>query len=215
MIMSFGFIKFLQNFPTYDIIKKIFYIGEFAMKKIMFILISVIMIFTACKNSSDNISNIPVQTQIDPTEEFGGITFGMTKEEVIDIHGREPDETFEHGTIIYKNETFFNIGNAQANYAFDDNGKLYTIFISYTYYKDSEDNSFKDDYDSIKEEFSIRYPDLKKDLTYPEEPINYEEDELWAHTDNRSVILLIYNSDIADTISITISDTEMYRNSDI
>ena len=84
------------------------------------------------------------QPQIDPAEEFGGITFGMTQDEVIEFHGREPLFTFDNKAITYRDETYFNISDSQTDYYFDENGKLYSIDIIFSY-EDIEDSSFQSD----------------------------------------------------------------------
>lgn len=138
-----------------------------------------------------------LQLQIDPSEEFGGITFGMTQDEVIKIHGKEPSFTFENGDITYMDETYFNIDNAQADYYFDENGKLYAIDIMFRY-EDLEDSSFQSDYDSIREEILRRYPGEVKYFT--------DTDNTFTHsTDNRYITLSRY---IVPLISVRIENIE-------
>ena len=80
------------------------------MKKIMLILISAVMLFTACEKS--------LPQQIDPSEEFGGIMFGMTQEEVRNALSKEPDADYDEteSMIIGFDKTFFNVSNASIAY---------------------------------------------------------------------------------------------------
>lgn len=140
------------------------------------------------------------QTQIDPAEEFGGITFGMNKEEIIEIHGRQPDDSGEYrDPIKYENETYFNISNATIFYFFDGNGKLNEIDIFYRYLKDSEENLLQADYDSIKTELLRRYPEPHLYLTETEDKFDFA-------TKNRFITLSIRHDPWSDSIFIEIEE---------
>ena len=169
------------------------------MKKIMLIIISVVMFFTACGNQTDNSIEESIPTQIDPAEEFGGVTFGMTKEEVIAVLGREPDYTSEDGRIYYDRQVFFNVAIDSIDYYFDENGNLYSIFI-FCFYESAKEQMLID-LDHIKEELSKNYPEYPdKTRTY----IHENNEELSLYTENRSISLSIY--DDAFTLSIRVKD---------
>ena len=144
--------------------------------------------------------------QIDPIEEFDGITFGMTQEEVIEFHGKQPDENFGDGFITYKDENYFNVSSdsTYVYYHFEDNGKLDSIMIMYIYYRDSKEKSFQADYNSVRGELLRRYPKI---IQYVDDTNN----DLWYFTDNRSINL---SNDTNGVINISIDDMEKYNNTD-
>lgn len=167
------------------------------MNKIMLIFISVVMLFTACGNQTDNSIEESVQTQIDPAEEFGGITFGMTQEEVIEFLERKPDviyesddEDVESKYIEYWYEEHFNVSNAFVSYSFKkDNDILY--FVDYVYnYDESEQEQFMNDYGIIKKEILRRYPKEIWIDNYNDENDIYSTMDIY--TENRSISLGIY-----------------------
>ena len=156
------------------------------MKRILLILISVVMLFTACEKSSPQ--------QLDPAEEFDGITFGMTKDEIISSLGKEPDSISEAGTIWYMGEEFYNVSNASIDYFFDDYGKFYYIVV---YYFDSK--QVWNDYDVIKETVLKNYPPK----TYNPRIYDYGEDDVLDYnTENRSIFLSLLDGDISLRISV-------------
>ena len=160
------------------------------MKKIMLILISVVMLFTACEKSSP--------TQIDPLEEFGDVMFGMSKEEVINTLGTNPDDENEL-YITYNDKTFFKVNNAEIDYVFDDYSNLYMISVYYFYSIDVEQEQILNDYASIKETLLENYP-FKKHGYYED-----EDDRTIYSTENRSIDL--YHNNHA--IFLSISDTTL------
>ena len=170
------------------------------MKKITLILISVIMLFSACEKQTDNSAEESIQTQIDPAEEFGGVLFGMTKEEVISVIDREPDYTYADGNSIrYKRQVFFNVAIDHIDYDFDENGNLDYIYIMCLYKSAKEQMPI--DLDRIKEELSKRYPEYPESIsTY----IHENNEEQILRTPNRYISLRIY--DDAFTLSITTRD---------
>ena len=141
-----------------------------------------------------------IQTQIDPAEEFGGITFGMTKDKVIEFYGKQPDNPDDDIDYIkYKNGTYFNVGNAEIFYHFDINGNLNEIDIFYRYLKDSEENSLQADYNSIKEELLKWYPEPHLYLTETEDKFDFA-------TNNRFITLSIRHDLWSDSIQIEIEE---------
>ena len=176
------------------------------MKKFVLIIISVIMLFSACVNQTENITDTTTEscietsapkTQIDPAEEFGGVLFGMTKDEVIAALGREPDYTYSSGnSISYKRQVFFNVAVDGVDYDFDENGNLDYIFITCSYRSAKEQMPI--DIERIKEELSKRYPE------YPEKTKTYiyeNSEDLSLFTENRLISLNIYD----DLFTLSIS----------
>ena len=161
------------------------------MKKIMLILISVVMLFTACDKSSPK--------PIDPAEEFNGVLFGMTKEEVINVLGRQPDDASNkyNDSITYKNEIYFGINNTDISYFFADDGGLKGIIFHF-YLSESTQDGNPIDLDLIKKELLKLYPE--ETFTY----VKDEENRFSFQTDAR-VISLKYD-DFLDYISVTIGD---------
>ena len=159
------------------------------MKKIMLILISVIMLFTACKETS---------TEPNAYEEnFNGITFGMTKEEVIAIIGRAPDYDYDPN-IKYKNQIFFDVTTSYVSYHFDENSKLYCIFAVYKSYDESEKEQMSIDLAHVKDELSEYYPE--NTLTRIDETDN----ERFLFTESRVIQLKIYD----DSFDVAIMNTD-------
>ena len=156
------------------------------MKRIMLIIISVIMLFSACGNQTDNSVEESIQTQIVPSEEFGGITFGMTDYEVVSILGKNPDFALET-YFGYWNEEHFNLSNANVTYYFEENSNmLWRVHYDY-YYDESEQERFMNDYEVIKEEILRRYPE--EIWTYSNNYENAEHSSLTIYTENRSIFL--------------------------
>ena len=164
----------------------------------MLIIIAVIMLFTVCKD--------PSTEQNVYEENFDGITFGMTKEEVISVLGRDPDsehdsENKDGYSMFYDRQIFFDITAHYVYYSFDGNGHLDFITAHYTYYDESEKEQMPIDLDHIKEELSKYYPEYpEKTRTYTHE----NEEELSLHTENRRISLSIY--DHSFSVMITIRD---------
>ena len=127
------------------------------MKRIMLILISVIMLFSACEKQTDNSVEESIQTQIDPSEEFDGVIFGMTRDEIVDMLGTEP---LLDGSnyLSYYDVVFLGVDNASVEYYFTDEGKLNRIFITYNCLLDPEKDTSAD-YAAIKEELLKYYPE--------------------------------------------------------
>ena len=159
------------------------------MKRTMLVFISVVMLFAACKEPS---------TEPNVYEEnFNSITFGMTKEEVITILGKEPDDEFEHKdgySIWYYGQIFFDVTARHVYYSFDDNGNLDFILAFYNYYDESEKEQMPIDLEHVKEELIKYYPDSK--LTY----ISEQKDNMIFHTENRIIALRTYD----DAFDVTI-----------
>ena len=158
------------------------------MKKIMSIIISVVMLFSACGNQTDNLVEESVQTQIATAEEFDGITFGMTKDEVITIIGREPDDSYENidkdgYNIRYDSQIFLNITTYHVDYTFDENDNLDSIWAIYDYFDESEKEQMPIDLDHVKEELSKYYPE--NTLTRTDEKDNV----LFLFTESRMICL--------------------------
>lgn len=169
------------------------------MKKIILIIISVVMLFTACEKSSPQ--------QIDPSEEFGGITFGMTQDEIISFLGIESNiisETdyndFDYSTAITTNSIwrmnaeFYNVSDAFITYNFDDYGKFYKITVDYF-----DSKQVFSDYAIIKETVLKNYPPK----TYNPRIYDYGEDDLLDYnTENRSIFLRLLDGDISLYIKV-------------
>ena len=167
------------------------------MKRIMFLLISVTIFFTACSNNQNNSlessSETTVLTQIAPEEEFDGVLFGMTMEDVISTIGREPDANSpETGTLIYNNLVFFNIKTDYIAYNFEDN-RLTRISAWYEYQDHgiSVIEQLWNDYTTIKEELLKRYP---KDSVFE------SADDLDIYTQDRGIWLQYFDNTICLSI---------------
>lgn len=159
------------------------------MKKITLIIISVIVLFTACGNQTDNSDEESFKKQIDLAENFDGITFGMTKEEIIELYGRQPDQISEiSGIIQYSIVPYFTIRNAYVMYGFDDNGKLNYIDIWYFYIEDTEDNLIQAAYDSIKEKLLRRYSEAGYRVSETDNTIDFSGYD-------RSIYLSMFHTD--------------------
>lgn len=106
--------------------------------------------------------------QIDPVEELDTITFNKPPHIIIEFYGRQPDKTVDRddfSSIRYENETCFNISNADVSYDFYKN-QFDSIYISYSYSKDSEESSFQADYYYIRKKLMKRYYEA---ISYVEE----------------------------------------------
>ena len=183
------------------------------MKKILFVLIFAVMLLSACGNTSDNIIESSSETttetttettiestttksieellqlQVGPAEEFDGITFDMTKNEIIELLG-QPDNIVKRNTgtvlavncIEYFDKIYFNVSNDLIRYVFDENDVLSRVdYLSF--YDESNREQLMKDYESIKEELLKRYPE--EICTY----FSNEETDLMLDTPNRSVSL--------------------------
>lgn len=166
------------------------------MKKIVLIIISVIMLFSACRNSTESTVDSSVEnsapTQIDPSEEFDGVLFGMSYYEIISVLGKKPDfirkrnDEQSSGFIEYWDEEHFNVGNADVTYYYEYDQ---IIRFDYSYhYDESEQEQFMNDFAAIKDEILRRYPEEIQ--TY----YNYENEDdgdssIHIKTENRAIIL--------------------------
>ena len=166
------------------------------MKRILFIVISAVMLFSSCVNKTDNSAEESVQTQIDPSEEFGGIMFGMTQEEVINAIDEDADyvDSENEGFIVYLHQTFFDISDASIMYQFDNYGKFCSISVDYF-----DSKQVFSDYAVIKETVLKNYPPK----TYNPRIYDYGEDDLLDYnTENRSIFLRLIDGDISLEISV-------------
>lgn len=183
------------------------------MKRIMLIIIFVAMIFSTCKNSTENITDTTAEsyietsapTQIDPTEEFGGILFGMNNYEIISILGKKPDfirkrnDEYSPGYIEYWDEEHFNVGNAKVTYCCEYDQVLHNVDYHY-HYDDSEQEQYMNDFAAIKEEILRRYPEEVRTYNY-----NSETDSSITyiiHTENRSIYLNTFTNIFTIDVSI-------------
>lgn len=110
------------------------------MKKIMFVLIAVTMLFTACKSTAEH-------------HDFRNIDFGMGSIELLEIEG-EPYVEFpanDDGIHIYNydNRQSFGIDNAYLVYYVDING-VASAYAMYTN-KYADNKSYLTEYQTIKE----------------------------------------------------------------
>ena len=155
------------------------------------------MFFTACEKSSPQ--------QIDPSEEFGGIMFGMTQDEIISLVGKEPDiisstddNDLDDYTIWYMHEEYleecFNISDVHVVYWLKkDDNKL--CCVDYSFYYNGQ-KQFKDAYETVKAEILRRYPgDIQIDSRYN----NYVTIKI--NTENRHVVFYA-NEDLYMNIQI-------------
>ena len=166
------------------------------MKKLIFIIISAVMFFAACGNQTDNSVEESVQTQIDPSEEFGDIMFGMTQEEVINAIDEDADyvDNGNEGFIVYLHQTFFDVSDASIMYQFDSNGKFYSISVDYF-----DSKQVFDDYAVVKETVLKNYPPK----TYNPRIYDYGEDDLLNYnTENRSIFLRLLDGNISLDIEV-------------
>ena len=116
------------------------------MKKIVLIIISVVMLFTACEKQTENITDTSIETsaptQIDPSEEFDGVLFGMSNYEIISVLGKKPDfirkrnDEQSSGFIEYWDEEHFNVSNADVTYYYEYDQ---IIQFDYSYHYDESE----------------------------------------------------------------------------
>lgn len=145
------------------------------MKRIMLVLISVVMLFTACKNKANNVSESTTEhishTQISPKEEFGGIMFGISDKDFLAAIDRKPDYTHKYSSLAYEytDETCFNVSNADVTYNFDDNNKLEKIEFIYYYLDEADQEKVPIDCAIIKKELLERYPEEVHTYFYDDE----------------------------------------------
>ena len=173
------------------------------MKRIIFILISAAIFFTSCLNihhkSPERLPETAAPAQIAPDKEFGGVEFGMTKEEVIDTAGRQPDSEVDE-VIWYDEDVYFHerYGSyPETAYFFDDNDKLYKIIYYYYYAPDgSEQEQIKTDYAAIKKELFERYP-IEICTDFHE---NEEDAKMTLDTKNRHVLVFYSYFDLIISI---------------
>ena len=158
------------------------------MKKIMLIIFSVVMLFTACKEPS-------IEQNV-YEENFNGITFGMTKDEIITVLGREPDSVHE-SKIESKNQMFFDVTADHVDYKFDENGNLYLIWSFYTHYNESEKEQMSIDLEHVKEVLSKYYPE--NTLTRIDELDN----QLFLFTESRAIWLRIHDNSFDVVIRVS------------
>ena len=180
------------------------------MKKIIFILISVAIFFTGCLNiqnkTPESQPEITVPAQIDPDKEFGGVTFGMTKEEAFDAIGRQPDNEVDEVIWYYENVNFNeNYGrDSKTAYRFDDNDILHQITCYYDYALDgSEQEQIEKDYAAIKKELFERYP-IEICTDFHE---NEKDAEMTLDTKNRHILVFYSYNDIIVSIE-NVDNTE-------
>ena len=110
------------------------------MKKIVFILIAVTMLFTACNS------------QPSAKHDFLNVDFGMSTIELLEIEG-EPDGDFLPSTsgttrYSYKNRTAFGMQNVFLAYAVDENGVYQMGAVFHSSYSDNK--SYLTEYDIVK-----------------------------------------------------------------
>ncbi|MCH5192920.1 MAG: hypothetical protein J1F11_03090, partial [Oscillospiraceae bacterium] len=156
-----------------------------------------VMLFSSCEKQTENITDTTAKisaytpkTQIDPDEEFDGITFGMTDYDIIAFLGKKPD--FIHKTddelsienIDYLHEEHFNISNAYVEYHFNDDHVLNEIKYFYTY-DESEQEQLMNDYEVIKEEILRRYPEEISTFFFEDETF------LMIYTENRNILFSV------------------------
>lgn len=107
------------------------------MKKIMFVLIAVIMLFTACKSTAEH-------------HDFRNIDFGMGSIELLEIEG-EPDFNSPGDIALYDyfEREAFGVGNATLAYYVDINGVGGAYAVYNSQYTDNK--SYQIEYQTIKE----------------------------------------------------------------
>ena len=180
------------------------------MKRIIFILISAAIFFISCLNvhhkSPESLSKTAAPAQIAADKEFGGVEFGMTKEEVIDNVGRQPDNEVDEAIWYYEDVYFHERYGSKPKtaYSFDDNDILCSITCYYNYALDgSEQEQIKADYAAIKKELFERYP-IEICTDFHE---NEEDAKMTLDTKNRHV--LVFYSDFYIIVSIdNVDNTE-------
>lgn len=162
------------------------------MKRVIFILISAVMLLTACVHITINLpessAETAVHTQIDPSEEFNGALFGMTMEEAIDAIGYQPNSISQDlDACAYYDVEFLGVKTTVVNYWFDNDGdKFGDIGIFCEYLDESEKEQLPIDYAIIKEELLKRYPEeIRTDY--------YEKDEYISFTTENRRVSLKYN----------------------
>lgn len=180
------------------------------MKRIMLLIISVVMLFTACGNQTDNSvkesTPTPAPAQIDPAEEFDGILFGMTKYDVVSLLGKKPDricERYNERSDSYmecQDEEHFNVGNADVTYYYEY-GQLIEIDYKYNY-DDSEQEQYMNALAIIKEEILRRYPEEIHTDDHSDETDDGSITYIF-YTENRCIYLHTYANLLIIDLSIS------------
>lgn len=173
------------------------------MKKIMFILIAVTMLFTACNSTAEH-------------HDFLNIDFGMSSIELLEIEG-EPDVEFPVNDDItlysYFEREVFGVGNATLAYYVDINGVGGANIVYNNQYPDNK--SYLLEYQTIKENLIAEWG-KPTEVSESDENFNYSCSwgikflELYRDEDN-SVILKVraYQQDYYESyIDKQESDTE-------
>ena len=110
------------------------------MKKIVFILIAVVMLFTACNSNSSSPSK----------HDFNNVDFGMSTIELFEIEGEPDDElrSDDRVTYFYSNKEAFGVKNVNLNYWVDENGIVFAYAMFQNDYAD--DKSYIVEYNTVK-----------------------------------------------------------------
>lgn len=118
------------------------------MKKIMFVLIAVVILFTACNNN------------VNPVEKYSNVNFGMTKDEVTKALGAPNAIDNEFGaTYEYSNQKWFGLkGENSTKYIFNDDDLLYSVMV---FYKMDSPEQYQDAYSSVKKEIANYYSEAE------------------------------------------------------
>ena len=168
------------------------------MKRIILVLISVVMLFTACENTLND-------SDTNQTNPFDNITLRMTVVEFIDTVGRQPDsivKALDHDRYdecyIYKNEEFFGV-NAHYIKCYVKDYELDRIEAWYEYDDELEEEQ---DYLTLKEEILKRYPEGVLYSDY------YDEREFSIEMEHYDVYLYYMDHTIMILISDFLKSTE-------
>ena len=113
------------------------------MKKIVFILIAVTMLFTACNSNSE------------PSEkhDFINVDFGMSTIELLEIEGEPykeipPSSNNNISTYWYNGKSVWGMSNVSTLYFIDENGVNSTVAVFNSSYSDNK--SYLTEYDTVK-----------------------------------------------------------------
>lgn len=107
------------------------------MKKIMFVLVAVIMLFTACNSTVER-------------HDFRNIDFGMSTIELFEIEGEPDDEltSDDRVTYFYNGKEAFGVKNVNLNYWVDKNGVVLAYAMFQNDYADNK--SYITEYNTVK-----------------------------------------------------------------
>lgn len=151
------------------------------MKKNMFVLIAVIMLFTACNKN------------VNPVEKYSSVNFGMTKDEVTKALGTPNTIDNEFVTTYeYSNQKWFSLkGVNLTQYNFNNDNLLYSVMV---FYKMDNPEQYQDAYSSVKKEIANYYSEAE--IT--------ENNNICSISDNDFFAIIFYTEDESANYGLTV-----------